>query len=271
MIYSKISEIMKNAGKLALSYFLHPHKQRARLKEDDTIVTEADIETQKYLVTKLKEITPDYTIVGEENSSNLSEKDINELKNTKYIWAIDPIDGTASFSNDLPNWVISLGLLVDGEPKGGWIYAPVWNQMFYTFPEEDWAYLNGEKLDKLDFSNGLNIKENTCIMIDSKTFRKYYLENYEGKVRSFGSTAFHITLVASGKVIAANSIRNKIWDIVAASAIANKCNVHLHYYSGRKVDYRELLNLKHTKEDIITCNDTIFSGIKSFFVPLNHK
>jgi myo-inositol-1(or 4)-monophosphatase len=269
MLYTQISEMVKKAGKIALNYFLDPRRQRPRLKEDRTIVTEADLAVQEYITGKLLELTPDYTIVGEETAVNFTEKDKEKLKQTKYIWTIDPVDGTASFSNNIPNWVVSLALMEYGEPIAGWIYAPVWDQLYTAYPGEDDAYLNGEVLPKCNFDKtGFSIGENTCMMIDSKTFRKYALIGYKGKIRSFGSTAFHITMVGAGTVIGANSIRNKIWDIAGASAIAKKCNVNLRYLSGKEIDYKELLNIEHTKEDIITCNDAIFETVIKFFRPL---
>ncbi len=268
-MYSKVSEIIKKAGKIALSYFLDPRLQKPRLKEDKTIVTEADIDTQNYLVERLTSLTPSYQIVGEETASNLNDTDIEKLKNTRYIWAIDPVDGTASFSHNLPNWVISLGLLEYGVPIAGWIYAPVWDQLFYAFPDEDNAFLNGEELPKNVYcKDKAEIVDETCLMIDSKTFRKYTLKNFSGKVRSLGSTAFHITLVATGTVIASNSIRNKLWDLAGAGAIAKRCNVNLRYFSGEEVNYKELLDMKHTKDDVITCNDGIFEMIRGLYVPI---
>lgn len=268
MNYKKISNIIKKAGKIALKYFMNPQTQYPRYKEDKTIVTEADIVTQDYITSKLTKLTPAYKIVGEETAFQITKEDIDKLKKTRYIWAIDPIDGTASFSNNLPTWVISLGLLEYGKPIAGWVYAPVWNQLFYTFPEDKHSYLNGEILPQTNFKNGLKISTDTCIIIDSKTFRKYHLEGFVGKVRSFGSTAFHITFVATGTVIAANSIRNKLWDIAASAAICKKCNINLKYISGKEIDYCSLLNMKHTSEDVITCSDSIFEIIKSYFKPI---
>ncbi len=268
MNYNKVYEIIKSAGKIALNYFMDPRRQKPRLKEDRTIVTEADLAAQKYIVDKLKEITPSYSIIGEETAFQFTDKDIEKLKKEQYIWTIDPVDGTASFSNNLPSWVVSLGLLEYGQPIGGWVYAPVWDQFYYAIPDEDKAYLNGEEIPKTVFNQ--EIKHNTCMMIDSKTFRSYYLDSFNGKVRSFGSTAFHITLVAAGTVIGANSIRNKIWDIAGASAIAKRCGKELYYLSGKEINYIDLLDLRHTTDMIITCQPEIFEKICSLFKPLHN-
>jgi fructose-1,6-bisphosphatase/inositol monophosphatase family enzyme len=262
-MYNKIYEIIKSAGKIALNYFLDPRRQKPRLKEDRTIVTEADFSAQKFIVEKLEELTPSYCIVGEETASKFTNKDIERLKKSRYVWTIDPVDGTASFSNNLPSWVVSLGLLEYGKPIGGWVYAPVWDQFYYAIPHEDKAYLNGEEIPKVPYN--LEIKHNTCFMVDSKTFREYYMDSFKGKIRSFGSTAFHITLVAAGTVIGANSIRNKIWDIAGASAIAERCGVELRYISGKEIDYIKLLELNHTEDIIITCHPKIFNKICSLF------
>ncbi len=266
-MFDKVSEIVKNAGKIALNYFMEPTLQNPRLKEDRTIVTEADISSQNYIIEQLGLLDKDYLILGEENTINITTKEINDLKNNKYVWVIDPVDGTASFFNNLPTWVVSLGLMEYGKPIAGWIYAPVWDQLYYALPNEDNAFLNGVELSKI--KPNMKIQPNSCFMVDSKTFRTHYMKDFPGKIRSFGSTAFHITLVAAGTAIGASSIRNKIWDVAGASAIANRCGVDVKYISGEDINYMELFEMNHTKEPVITCHPDLFEDIRNLFQPIS--
>ena len=40
------------------------------------------------------------------------------------MWVVDPLDGTREFVEGIPEWSVSVGLVVDGEPVAGGICNP---------------------------------------------------------------------------------------------------------------------------------------------------
>ena len=86
--YSLI-DTFNRAGNIALS--LRDAGLIKEIKSDNTPVTNGDIEVNKILIKKISEITPNISIVSEENSENKNKK------NLKNFWLIDPIDGTKDY------------------------------------------------------------------------------------------------------------------------------------------------------------------------------
>ena len=82
----------KTASKLSLT--LRKKGLKETIKEDNTPVTNGDLEVNNLLIDKISKLTPDILIVSEETSSN------KNLDNLSTFWLIDPIDGTYDYIND---------------------------------------------------------------------------------------------------------------------------------------------------------------------------
>ena len=76
-------ETFDKAGNLALDLRLKGLKKE--IKSDNTPVSNGDLEVNKLLSNKIKEITPNIPIISEENSEHKNDKD---LKNFYYLLLI---------------------------------------------------------------------------------------------------------------------------------------------------------------------------------------
>ena len=112
-----------------------------KIKSDNTPVSNGDLEVNKFISSKISKITPDIPIISEETPEN---KDILNLKD---FWLIDPIDGTYDYINDLDEFTINAGLIINNRPVAGLINAPAKKRMFYSY----------EKGNAFEFSNGKTI------------------------------------------------------------------------------------------------------------------
>ena len=97
------------------------------IKLDNTPVSNGDIEVNKILTNKIKEITPNIAIVSEESNSHKMEK------NLKNFWLIDPIDGTRDYINDRDEFTLNAALIIDRKPTIGIITAPAKERIFYSY------------------------------------------------------------------------------------------------------------------------------------------
>ena len=112
-----------------------------KIKSDNTPVSNGDIEVNKIISKKLKELTPLIPIISEETSDNKLTKDL------KNFWLVDPIDGTYDYINDLDEFTINAGLIIDQKPVAGLIYAPAKKRMFYSYGEGNaYEYTNGKEI-----------------------------------------------------------------------------------------------------------------------------
>ena len=125
IIVEKLIDPFLKAGDLSI--YLREKGLKKEIKSDNTPVSNGDIEVNKFITKKISEITPDIPIVSEETSDN---KDNTELKD---FWLVDPIDGTYDYINDLEEFTINAGLIINNKPVAGLIYAPAKKRMFYSY------------------------------------------------------------------------------------------------------------------------------------------
>ena len=92
-------------------------------KSDESPVTAADRKAEEVLRAALTAATPDFGIIGEEFPAH--------NKGAKYVWVIDPIDGTRAFITGRTSFTTLLGLLEDGEPVLGFIDQPILRERWY--------------------------------------------------------------------------------------------------------------------------------------------
>ena len=100
-----------------------------KIKSDNTPVSNGDLEVDKIISKKLQELTPKIPIISEETTDNKSSNDLRDF------WLVDPIDGTYDYINNLDEFTINAGLIIDRKPVAGIIYAPSKKRMFYSYGE----------------------------------------------------------------------------------------------------------------------------------------
>ena len=128
-IVEDLIDTFLKAGELSLS--LREKGLTKKIKSDNTPVSNGDIEVNKFITKKISEITPDIPIISEETSDN---RDNTQLKD---FWLVDPIDGTYDYINDLEEFTINAGLIINNKPVAGLIYAPAKKRMFYSYGDEN--------------------------------------------------------------------------------------------------------------------------------------
>ena len=131
-----LKEIVENlidtflyAGKISLE--LREKGLIKKIKPDNTPVSNGDLKVNKIITEKITNLTPNIPIISEETSDNKSKTDL------KDFWLIDPIDGTYDYINDLEEFTINAGLIINKEPAAGLIYAPAKKGCFILM-ERNW-------------------------------------------------------------------------------------------------------------------------------------
>lgn len=216
-------ELTKKAGTLI----------RERLSEKKTVetkscdidfVTETDKQVEKLLIEGLTEAFPTHQFIGEESVADGAQSSLTD----DPTWIIDPVDGTLNFVHGFPHSCISLGLFINKEPQIGIVYNPYLEQLF-TAKKSQGAFLNGKRIhvsDTTTLSNALIAFENGTSRDPEKC--KVLLENYKTLVplthgmRSLGSAALNMTMVAMGGADAYFEYGTHIWDIAAGELIVRE-------------------------------------------------
>lgn len=97
-------------------------------KADDSPVTLADKEIERYIVSRIESRFPDGVIVGEESGTHPAAN-TSPADGPLIEWIVDPIDGTKSFIHSVPLFATLIGVMVNGEAVYGAIYNPLLNDL----------------------------------------------------------------------------------------------------------------------------------------------
>ena len=98
-------------------------------KFDGSPVTIADQKAEKILLAALADICPDIQVVSEENTES------HQLAPGQQFFLVDPLDGTKEFikADDNGAFTINIGLVENGLPVMGMVYAPARNAFYWGY------------------------------------------------------------------------------------------------------------------------------------------
>ena len=203
-----------SAGEISIN--LRKNGLEKKIKSDNTPVTNGDLEVNKIISKKLNELTPSIPIISEEKSDNKLTEDL------KNFWLVDPIDGTYDYINDLDEFTINAGLILDRKPAAGLIYAPAKKRMFYSFGKDNAYELINEKEIKID--GGSNFDKNKIKFVSYSNKIKPEIQKILNKlnVKEFTrmKSSLKFCVIATGEFDGyVAEPRACEWDIAAGHAI----------------------------------------------------
>ena len=227
------------------------HNFEIKSKADNTLVTDADIAVETYLLKIIKHKFPKDNFVTEEHFPG------NKIFDR--TWIIDPIDGTAHFVKNDGLWGIQLAFYDKGEVKFSVIYLPTKDELFYAF-KNGGAFVNNEKILPLEIVP-LNqvIVEFGGSLFKSLEEKKQCFNKLMHKGKLVVSNLLHInsccisyTNLAMGRTDALIISTQKPWDVMPGEFLCKELGIPLIYLdSDKKV---KLLTLNEEVKNIITSN-----------------
>ncbi|MDO8509074.1 MAG: inositol monophosphatase family protein [Nanoarchaeota archaeon] len=192
----KFLEIGKEAAKKAGEHIIKLRKEGLDFskKSDGSLVSNADIESEKLVIDYISKYYPNHNFVGEE----LGFK--NNESNSDYLWTIDPIDGTSAYLNHENNFCVNIALLKGKETIIGTVYNPVTNEMFSSngfISEMNNGALPLKKY-RADNKPVLNFQAPKGKLNDINILLSLREEGEVKKVVEGGSPAYNLAQVAKG-------------------------------------------------------------------------
>jgi 3'(2'), 5'-bisphosphate nucleotidase len=126
MNIEEVVQMAEGAGEIILKYY--KQSMETVFKEDRSPLTKADLEANRFIVDRLKELYPDIPIVSEEDELPAFEV----RKDWARFWLVDPLDGTAEFINHLDEFTVNIALIENGIPVLGVIFAPARDLLYFA-------------------------------------------------------------------------------------------------------------------------------------------
>ena len=184
---------------------------------DTDIKLKADVEAEN-LIKSILTSRSSFPILAEE-----SGKSVNKLEET--FWVVDPLDGTANYTRDIPLCCVSIALMHDMDPVIGVVYDFNNNNLYEgSFDEE--AKLNGSIIKVSDVNEpkeGILVTglPNNTDYSDSALLKMVKDFQEWRKVRMIGSAAIASCYIASAKADVYKEFGTYLWDVAAGAAIVN--------------------------------------------------
>ena len=231
-ITESLVDIFLRVGKLSLD--LREKGLTKKIKSDNTPVSNGDLEVNKILTEKISQLTPNIPIISEETSDNKSKDKL------KDFWLIDPIDGTYDYINNLDEFTINAGLIINKRPVAGLISAPAKNRMFYSYGEELAFELINDIPVKLDCSKNFNKNEIKFVSYSKKIKPEIDKIYKKLNVKSFKrmKSSLKFCVIATGEYDGyVAEPRACEWDIAAGHAILKHAGGKITDFDGNEILY----------------------------------
>ncbi len=187
----RFADILADAARSVIAgYFRKPFEVIE--KADESPVTVADREAEAAIRALIEEHYPDHGIYGEEFE--------NVRLDSRYVWVLDPIDGTRAFVTGLPIFGTLIALADNGAPVLGVLDQPILKERWVGATGVGTTY-NGTPVSTRD-CGGLDrasLYSTTPDLYDTPAREAAFGALYNSvKERRYGGDCYSTGLVASG-------------------------------------------------------------------------
>ncbi len=218
MSFEREADVAREAA-LAAGQVIARHasaqRRAATEKSDDSPVTAADLEANAAIGEVLRKAFPRDALLSEETI------DCSARLGASRVWIIDPLDGTKEFVEGVPQFAVSVALVVRGRPAAACIYQPTTRECFHGRLGGG-AWLGDQRLA---VSQKSNLAES--LLLSSRTeMKRGEIEAFRSlfaRVEPVGSVAFKLALVAAGRADLWISVAAKReWDVCAGDLLVRE-------------------------------------------------
>jgi len=224
---------LKASGDTLLEYFNKPLEIKQK-ESQSSIVTEADIASEKVIIGLVKDRFPGHNIISEEFGFLDN--------NSEYTWIIDPLDGTSNFASGIPWFGILITLFKQNTPVMAGAFLPVQDLMYFA-EEGKGAYRNGNLLPKIKnkelkdslFAFCVDYTEDIAFLNRGIEIFKHIIKTSRN-IRSTNCLVDFI-YVAEGKFGGVLNLYTKVWDISGLGLIISETGGLIKNVDGSDIHF----------------------------------
>jgi myo-inositol-1(or 4)-monophosphatase len=187
-------------------------------------VSEVDHRVEVLLRARIAERFPSHDIIGEEINDRPGDRSYAE-----FVWAVDPIDGTANFINGFPLFAASIGVLYHGHP----VVGAVWCSTSHALRSGVYHGRLGAPLqfDEVPTDLKVNPSVQRRLAGDPGGGKNY---GFLWDTRKTGSAAIECAFVAAGLLRVSRFERPNIWDVAGGIALVRAAEFDVQTIQGGK-------------------------------------
>lgn len=229
-----ILEAASNAARLAGAHILDNlgklQSTDIGLKQASDFVTRVDRDSEKIIVSALRDSFPDYGFLAEETMRD-------EPSPGGMRWIIDPLDGTTNFIHSYPMFAVSIALEKDGNIVAGVILDPLRDELFTALKGEG-AYLGDRNIqvsERTDLSGclvatGFPFKQKHMLGKYMKLFSR--VMEHVSDIRRAGAAALDLAHLAAGRCDGFFELGLSPWDTAAGSLLITEAGGIITDFGG---------------------------------------
>lgn len=232
-----LDKVMDKAGAALMSYF-HTDLRIERKGSSETtidIVTDADRKSEEIVMEAIAREFPHHDV--------LTEETLTERSGSRWLWLIDPLDGTVNFAHGIPHFAISIALSESDDLIAGMVYDPVKGER-YSATRNGGSFLNGKRLRVSDskllrtsvVATGFPYDRATNPNNNVKEFQRV-VTRVQG-IRRQGAAALDLAYVAAGRLDGFWELRLKPWDQAAGMLLVKESGGRISDRNNRPVTFR---------------------------------
>lgn len=262
-----IAETLEASGAELIKRF--GSQNNVRQKKDTSLVTDADLASEKIILDRISKYFPDDAIISEESG----QLKVNRKQGHK-VWIVDPLDGTTNFANGYPFFSVSIGygeFQSDGSIKMlvGGVGDPIRSKK-YLATLGGGAECNGRKLSvqaprpiaQCFLVTGFYYTVGKDLDREIERFRR--VAQTCQSIRRDGSAALDLALVAEGVFDAFWERGLAIWDVAAGSLLVSEAQGSVANYPADPsslVPSKETLSYSIEADGIIAGSGTVVTQL----------
>jgi myo-inositol-1(or 4)-monophosphatase len=185
------------------------------------LVTANDREVEGLVSRRLRQAFPEHVLIAEEASAGAV---LRPPPSDRYVWYLDPLDGTTNFAHAYPHFAVSLALARGPDILFGIVHDPIREETFVAH-RGGRATLNGKPIAVSAVDTLGDALLATGFPYDRRAHLDFYLGFFADFVvraqgiRRNGSAALDLCYVACGRVDAFWEWKLHPWDTAAGALI----------------------------------------------------
>ncbi len=216
-----MKDLASEAGAIVASYFQGCFEVQSKDEAPNgiDIVTDADKASERFIMDQIRKSFPTHDILTEETET--------EITGSKFLWIVDPLDGTVNFSHSYPHFGVSIGFMEDNIIKAGVVFDPIRQEMFWAY-RCGGAFLNEDAIRVTQSDNLYRSIVGTGFPYDKAKSTVNNIKEFcqvtpkvQG-VRRSGSAALDLAWVACGRLDGFWELKLKPWDFMAGTILAQE-------------------------------------------------
>ncbi|MFT7616500.1 MAG: myo-inositol-1(or 4)-monophosphatase [Planctomycetota bacterium] len=220
LILLHMERIARAAGVILMDHLGQLKAEDVDFKGSRDLLTKADRTSEEFIVAEIQRIFPNHDCLAEESGDHSGSNPAED----GFLWIVDPLDGTTNFVHQIPMFAVSLGVLHQGIPVAGCVFAPRLDELFLA-GQGLGTTLNGVSVEVSKTTEMIDAMLSTGFAYKIDTLEDDNLDHFARlikktrAIRRCGSAALDMAYTACGRFDGFWELHLSPWDVAGGAVL----------------------------------------------------